>query len=164
MNFLFPCIAEAAMETLLWLGASYAVGHVIHKQTATQCPSYPLPWPSTCSGWVNFMSPGYPTIHERGNQATNMVMDSQWQAQCSDADMDVLATTNYAFGLNAFDVEVAVEGIDGIIKDKKQLCKIATMIETPPENVCQLQDYHNVYMATMNTRVQGILNKWKGYC
>lgn len=110
------------------------------------------------------MSPGYPTVSERGQQATNMTTDSEWEHQCSDADFATLLTTNYAFGLNATDVAQVVESIDGVITDKKQLCDIANMIMTPPENVCQLQDYNNFYMATMNARTQRTLDKWKGYC
>lgn len=150
--------------SLLWLGAGYAVGHVIHNSKTTQCPSYPLPWPSTCSGWVSFMSPGYPTIGERGTQAENMVNDNSWWSKCSDADMNTLTATMYAYGLNAYDVAQTVDAIASSVHDKSMLCQVANIIETPPQNPCQLQNWKTQYMATMDNRTQGILNKWKGYC
>lgn len=130
-----------------------------------QCPYYG-PWPgqNDCGGWVNYFSSGYPTVGERGNQAQNMQFDPEWNAICTSDQMDEIFANTYAYGLNGWNVAIAVEGIKGNITDKSMLCKIATNILTPPANTCQEADWTNNYMNTMNEDVQKTLNLWKSYC
>lgn len=130
---------------------------------------YP-PWPSStdCGGWVKFLSNGYPTIPARGNQALLMTQGQGWETMCSSDEFDELASNAYAYsnGLigDELDVATVVEAVKSSGMTKKELCGIATVITTPPPNMCQEDDWKTNYMSTMNPSIQSTLNEWLTYC
>ncbi len=136
------------------------------------CP-YP-PWPSStdCGGYIKYFSNGYPTIVERGNQANNMNDGDGWWGVCSDDQMNIVFLNSLAYcdSLNPgmeLDVKTVVLAILGTQNQNpltnKQLCQIARIITTPPTNPCQLEDWKNNYMSSMDQSTQTTLNKWLSY-
>jgi hypothetical protein len=133
-----------------------------------QCPYY-APWPpaNDCGAWVDYMSAGYPTTYERGNQAAAMTMDDEWGRVCTPSQMNQLQYNSWAFYDQAgmgipLDVATAVYGVETVL-DKNELCNVAKLITTPPTNVCQLDYWKNSYMSTLTPEIQAKLNLWKTY-
>lgn len=153
------------LAALVW-GGAYAVGHVLHKgeQAQKQCPWYG-PWPgqNDCGGWVSYLSNGYPTWTERGAQANAMSNSSEWQGICSNSQMYELQNNNFAYGIYAYDVNSAVDGINGVITDKQQLHDIAVIMTTKPSQPCQAADWASTYMGDITPDTQKILKKWLAY-
>lgn len=131
---------------------------------------YP-PWPPSndCAGYLNYLDTGYPTIMSRGNQAANMANSDQWNTVCSNDQMNMISANDYAFYNEMepsaqLDVALVVNSISQVNMTKGELCRIATVITTPPRGECQLLDWKNNYMSTLTPNVQSTLNKWISYC
>lgn len=92
-----------------------------------------------------------------------MANDPEWQKICSDSDMYAIQNNNFAFGIQAYDVNIAIDAINGIITDKQQLHDIAVLTTTPPAQPCQAQDWKDNWMAPITKETQGLLNKWLAY-
>ncbi len=138
------------------------------KYTATDvnCPQYGQ-WPQDgkCQSWIDFLSYGYPTLTERGNQANEMAfIDPGWRSVCSDSQItDLIANTDayYLTGGYPPDIALMTDAMETLSKTDQ--CQFAKLAVIPPTNPCQLQDWKNNYMSTMTPSVQAKLNLWKSY-